>query len=216
MTHLTRLTRGEDQGAIHHAVAQGNGRRRIVFDSRDRRSFLLRYGRIQRELGWLVHSSCLMDTHHHAVVETAEPNLGLGMGRLQGGHARWLNARHATEGHVFRHRFWSKRIYNDAHLFRACLYVVLNPVAAGLCDHPQEWPWCSYRSTVEGDPDTYAPGERLLLEMFGDTPREARQNYAKLVGELAENLRALRVESSRSLWAALRDVDAPGGARVPG
>ena len=216
MTRLTRRIRGEDHGAIHHAVAQGNGRRRIVFDNRDRRSFALRYGRIQRELGWTVHSSCLMDTHHHAVVQTAEPNLGLGMGRLQGGHARWLNARHGTEGHVFRHRFWSKRIYSDAHLLRACLYVVLNPVAAGVCDHPRDWPWCSYRSTVEGHPGVYGPGEHVLLEMFGGTPREARQSYAKLVGELAENLRARRVESSRSLWAALREVDAPRRAEVPG
>ena len=157
-----------------------------------------------------------MDTHHHAVVQTAEPNLGVGMGWLQGGHARWVNARHGTEGHVFRHRFWSRRIYDDAHLFRACLYVVLNPVAAGVCDHPRDWPWCSYRSTAEGDPAVYEPGERSLLEMFGDTPREARRMYAKVVGDLAENLRALRPKDSRALWTAVRKVETPRPAKVPG
>jgi hypothetical protein len=156
-----------------------------------------------------------MSTHHHCVVETTAPNLGLGMGRLQGGHARWLNARYGSEGHVFRHRFWSRRVYDNVHLFRACLYVVLNPVAAGLCDHPQEWPWCSYRGTAEGDPDAYAPGERRLLGMFGDTPGEARRAYTKLVGELAENLRASRVSDSKALWAAV-EAEAPRGPKVPG
>lgn len=212
---MTRY-RNEAPGAIHHAVAQGDGRRRIVYDDRDRRSFALRYGRIQRALGWTAHASCLMDTHHHSVIETADPNLGIGMGRLQGGHARWLNARYGAEGHVFRHRFWSQRICDEGHLFRACLYVVLNPVAAGLCAHPRDWPWCSYRSTAEGDPDRYAPGERQLLRMFGDTPGESRRSYAKLVADMAENLRALRVKDSRSLWGVLREADAPRRTTVPG
>ena len=216
MTSVTRVPRNEEPGAIHHAVAQGNGRRRIVFDDRDRTSFELRYGRIRRQLGWIAHASCLMDTHHHGVVETAEPNLGIGMGQLQGGHAHWLNERYGSEGHVFRHRYWSRRIYDGAGLFRACLYVVLNPVAAGLCTHPRDWPWCSYRVTAEGDPGAYGPGEQRLLEIFGDTPREARRAYAKLVGELAESVTERRLAGGRSLWSLLADVEAPRQAKVPG
>ena len=91
---MTRPPRDEAPGAIHHAVPQGSSRRRIVEDDRDRTAYLNRFDRVGRDLGWIVHASSLMDTHHHAVVETAEPNLGEGMRRVQGGHARWLNARH--------------------------------------------------------------------------------------------------------------------------
>ena len=209
---MPRPPRGEGAGAIHHVVPQGNGRRPIVEDDRDRNAYLARYARISRELGWLTHSSCLMDTHHHAIVETSEPNLALGMRRVQGGHARWLNFRHGREGSVFKQHFWSRRIDTEAWLFRACLYVVLNPVAAGLCSHPRDWPWCSYRLTAEGDPHRYAPGEGRLLKMFGDTPREARHNYAKLIDSMAARISDLRLSDGRALWRSLDHVVAPHGA----
>jgi hypothetical protein len=138
------------------------------------------------------------------------------MGRLQGGHARWLNERLASEGHVFRHRFWSRRLEDDGALLRACLYVVLNPVSAGMCRHPEDWPWCSYRTTAHGDSSAYAPGEERLLGLFGDTPREARQCYARVVTELAENIRGVRIGGDASLWSVLGEVEAPRRAQVPG
>jgi REP element-mobilizing transposase RayT len=209
---MTRPSRGEEAGAVHHVVAQGNGRRRIVEDDRDRTAFVSRFRRIANELGWHVLASCLMDTHHHAVVETSSPNLGLGMRRLVGGHARWLNARHGREGSVFRQHYWSRRILDDEWLFRACLYVVLNPVAAGLCGHPREWAWCSYASTAHGDPTTYAPGENHLLEMFGATPAEARECYAKVIDDAVALLAARQINNGRAVWASLGDVAVPRGA----
>jgi len=211
-----RRSREEEAEAIHHAVLQGNNRRPIVFDDRDRLAFEIRFARIREELGWLAHSWCLMDSHCHAVLETLLPNLGAGMGLLQGGHARWLNARHGHEGAVFRHRFWSARILDEAHFFRACMYVVLNPVAAGMCDHPGEWRHCSYTATAEGDPDAYALGEERLLCMFGDTPREARGRYAALVGRMSEALREQRVSQGRALWEAVSRVGVPRQPKVPG
>jgi len=201
-----RPTRDEEAGATHHAVTQGNGRRRIVEDDRDRRAYVNRFDRVGRELGWIVHASCLMDTHHHGVIETPIPNLGVGMRRIQGGHARWLNVRHGREGHVFRQRFWSRRIFDDGWLLNACLYAVLNPVAAGLCAHPDEWPWCSYAKTAHGDPDLYVHGEERLLGMFGSTPGEARRRYAEVVDEAARSIREHRLADAKALWGRVADV----------
>ena len=204
---MTRPPRDEEEGAIHHAVPQGNGRRRIVEDDRDRRAYLARFWRVSRELDWRESAGCLMDTHHHTIVETAEPNLGLGMQRVQGGHSRWLNARHGREGQVFRHRFWSNRVLDEGWFFRACLYVVVNPVAAGLCVHPADWPWSSYAPTAYGDPHTYAPGEERLLMMFGDSPDEARRRYIEIVDEAAELVRARRLADGNVVWRALADLE---------
>ncbi len=204
--------REEGQGAIHHVVPQGNGRRRIVEDDRDRNVYVRRFDRVARELRWSVYASCLMDTHHHAVVETAEPNLGVGLKRVLGGHARWFNERHGREGSVFRQHAWSRRIADEAHLFRACLYAVLNPVAAGARSHPREWRWCSYRATAEGDPEAYVGCEERFLRMFGDSPLEARRNYVKLVDEISENIVASQVPSGRGLW---RTIDETSAGRFP-
>jgi hypothetical protein len=36
-------------------------------------------------------------------------------------------------------------VTRDSHFVETCRYIVLNPVRAGLCVDPGEWPWSSYR-----------------------------------------------------------------------
>lgn len=207
---VSRPPREEAPGATHHVIPRGNGRHPIVLDDRDRHSFVTRFAAIRREVGWLSHASCLLDTHHHAVIETPEPNLGQGMRRLLGGHSRWMNVRHERKGSVFTPHFWSRRIQDDAWFFRACLYVVLNPVVAGICAHPAEWPWCSYRATAEGDPDAYAPGEERFLSMFASTPREARRCYVEVVQDRVDGI--LAGLTPPALWYELGELDMPVAA----
>ncbi len=40
-----------------------------------------------------------MGNHMHLIIETVEPNLGVGMHRLQGGYAQYFNRRHGFVGH---------------------------------------------------------------------------------------------------------------------
>ena len=55
--------------------------------------------------------------------------------------AREFNRRHHRFGHLFAERFTARVIEGDEYLFDACAYVVLNPVKAGLCLQPEDWPW---------------------------------------------------------------------------
>ena len=142
----------------------------------------------------------LMDTHHHAVVETAEPNLGHGMQRALGGYAHSFNARHGREGHLFHGPFWSRRLYGDGHFLTACLYAVLNPVAAGICAHPREWPWCSYREIAAGR------GSERLMGLLGDDASEALATYVDVVDEAACAIRERRAADARELLSLAREA----------
>jgi len=50
--------------------------------------------------------------------------------------------------------FWQVESYNhlirdDTDLHRCCIYTVMNPVNAGLCQQPEDWKWSSaYRLTA--------------------------------------------------------------------
>jgi len=79
---MVRTQRLEAPGAIHHVVPKGTGGRRIVEDDQDRRAFLGRFAAVARDCSWISHSDCLMSTHHHAVIETRQANLGVGLKRL--------------------------------------------------------------------------------------------------------------------------------------
>jgi putative transposase len=122
-----------------------------------------------------------MTTHLHLVLETREPNLGHGMGRLLGDYARWFNRRHGREGHLFMTPFFSRLLQSDEHVLAATVYVLGNPVRAGLCSHPSEWPWGSYRATVELR-STVVP-TAPMLGLLAPDPRAARARLAELVDE---------------------------------
>jgi putative transposase len=145
---MPRRPREELEDAVQHVFARGNDRRDIFLDDLDRRIYLLMLGRVTRRQRWRCLSYCLMPNHVHLLVETPHANLGAGIQRLHGDYAQIFNERHGRSGHVFQGRFGSVRMETDEHLWTAAAYIALNPVTAGLCRAPEEWPWSSHRSTI--------------------------------------------------------------------
>ncbi len=178
---MPRRTRGEAPGATHHVVAKGNNRQAIVLDDGDRAALLQQLADAACRYSWCVHAYCLMTTHLHVVVETRDPNLGRGVGRLLGGYARWFNGRHGREGHLFGTPFFSRRLQSDEHVLAATLYVLVNPVRAGLCRHPSTWRWCSYEDAVELRRSLVPTAP--LLGLLAPDPQAARARLAELVDE---------------------------------
>jgi REP element-mobilizing transposase RayT len=84
-----------------------------------------------------------MPNHIHLLIETTEPNLGEGMQRLQSLYAQVFNATYGRSGHLFQGRFGAVRIRTQAQLDAVLDYIALNPVEAGLCGTPEDWPWSS-------------------------------------------------------------------------
>lgn len=187
---MPKRPRTEAPGAIHHVVAQGNNRCAIVLDDRDRLSLIRRLAAVGAAALWQCHAYCLLDTHLHVLVETPEPNLGRGMQRLLGGYAYAFNRRHGREGHLFASPFYSRAVERDEHVITAAVYVVMNPVVAGLCHHPSEWQWGSYRATAE--PRATFVATDLPLALLAPDSDTARARYRALVEQAVERDRRER------------------------
>ena len=168
-------------GAFFHVHTRGNNRRGVLADDILRMTFMRMFVRIAVKYRWVVYAWCLMTTHYHIVLRIPEAGLSEGMRDLNGGYARWSNYYFGREDHAFGKRFSSELIETDEHLREACRYVVLNPVRAGICSSPEEWPWSSYRATAgtEHPPSFLAVGE--LLRMFHRDPAKARIAYRAFV-----------------------------------
>jgi REP element-mobilizing transposase RayT len=182
---MPRKLRTDAAGAIHHVIARGNARTRIVEDDEDRRAFIGSLAAVSGRLEWRVHAYCLMDTHVHAVIETPIPTLGVGMKRLLGGHAFQFNRRHNRFGHLFAGRYAASEIDSDAYLLEVCAYVVLNPVRAGLVIEPGEWKWSSYRFAAGIARVPLFVETSVVPGMLANEPQRARQLYRQLVREIA-------------------------------
>src|SRR5262249_1046783 len=98
--------------------------------------------------GWLCHACCLMPNHYNALLGTPEPNLATGMHQLNGPYGRRLTGRYDRAGHVFQGPYFSEPVIDDEHLMEVFRYLALNPVRAGLCPAPEDWPWSSYAATA--------------------------------------------------------------------
>ena len=118
-------------------------------DAHDYRLFLVLLRDAVDRWAWDVHVLCLMPNHFHLVVAATGPNLSAGLHRVNGIYAQSFNARHERSGHLFGDRFQTRLIRDEEHLLAACRYVLENPVRAGLCATPADWPWSASRYGYE-------------------------------------------------------------------
>lgn len=146
---MARPPRLQVAGGIYHVTSRGNRRQSIYYDDEDRRFFLALQKHVAARYWWCLHAHCLMGNHFHLLVETPIPNLSAGMQRLKSEYAAYFNGRHSFEGHLFQQRFGSRLIESEEYFSEALRYIALNPVRAGLCGHPSEWPWSSFSGATE-------------------------------------------------------------------
>jgi len=56
----------------------------------------------------------------------------------------FLGLKYERWGHVFGERFWCRPVPEE-QLETVCIYVMMNPVRAGLCQEMGDWPWSACR-----------------------------------------------------------------------
>ena len=146
---MARQLRCELPDGVFHVTTLGVDETGIYRDDVDRVAFLRLLKLCVERFEWLVHVFCLMTTHYHLIVETTTEELSRGLHLLNGAHALRFNKRHGRKGHLFGDRFASWVIEGDEYFEAACRYVLENPVRAGLCERPSEWPWSGSRYGFE-------------------------------------------------------------------
>ena len=182
---MGRARRIQAADTVYHVTARGIRRLHVYEDAVDYRKFEQLVETLVGKRHWVVHAYCQMPNHYHLVFESPEPDLSSGLCWLNGVYARWFNERHGYSGHVFESRFHASIVRSNVHLLNLACYVPLNPVRAGLCAAPREWPWSSYLTTIgHAQKNWLRPG--WLLAQFGRERIAAMAEYARYVdGRLA-------------------------------
>lgn len=130
---------------------------------------------------WRCIAVCLLTTHWHVILHVPDDSLAHGMHRLVGGYSKRFNERHLRAGYLVRSRYWSKRKQSLAEVLEAYRYVARNPVAAGLVDHPEDWKWSSYGTTVGISEIFEFIDAREVLGEFGATRDAQIQGLRRFV-----------------------------------
>ena len=125
----------------------------------DYREFLALLGDTAGWASWRLHDYCLMTNHLHVVVQTPLPTLPSGMCRLMGTYVEAYNDRYGRRGALVQGRYKARLVDTDDYWENCLQYVAYNPVAAGLCERPEDHPWSSYaRRNNRSLADMWGPG----------------------------------------------------------
>lgn len=128
---------------IFHITQRGVAQAAIFLDDLHYRTFLDIFDATTLRFEWICHRYCILPNHYHCVLETTRARLSRGMHRVNFLYAQWFNAVHKRSGHVFQNRFGARVVADETYLEAVCTYVDWNPVLAGLCSRPEDWPWSS-------------------------------------------------------------------------
>src|SRR6266571_8021529 len=174
---MPRRLRILEPNGIYNVGSRGNNKETMFRDAIDWIEFLRILATTSVRHGWEGWAYCLMGNHFHLVVQIPRLGLSEGMQLLNAHYAIRTNTRHIRTGHLVRNRFYSRQVEDDSHLLELCRYVVLNPVRAGLCRSPADWPWSSYRATAGLEPAHAFLSTNRILSLFSRERPRAEQSY---------------------------------------
>lgn len=122
--------------------------RQIIFqDDEDCEKYLQCLSACQEVSGFTLYAYCLMGNHVHILLQEGQEPLSQIFKRLGVRYVYWYNWKYKRTGHLFQDRFKSEPVEDDAYFLAVLRYIYQNPVKAGLCKKPDEYPWSSYCPT---------------------------------------------------------------------
>lgn len=132
------------QSGYFHVWLRGNSRFRVFYEDTDFLDFLTKCNQTANYHQSKITAFVLMDNHVHLQVYTE--NLTLFMTSLIIRYTKWFNKRKGLSGSLFDSPFSSSPLYSSDMLERNLLYILTNPVRAGICKSARDYPWSSYHA----------------------------------------------------------------------
>lgn len=148
---MSRSARKVSENGIYHVMLRGLNRQRIFSDREDYEKFLRCLNEYRQKCGFRLYAYCLMPSHIHLLIKPEEEPLGMIFRRLGASFVYWYNGKYDRSGHLFQDRYKSELVADESSFFTVIRYIHQNPVKAGLCDTPGDYPYSSFSNYFSDD-----------------------------------------------------------------
>ncbi|WP_153111496.1 transposase [Propionivibrio limicola] len=135
-----------------HVIQRGNNRQACFFADEDYRFYLDWLKEYASKTGCRIHAYVLMTNHVHLLVSADSGNgVGALMKALGQRYVQYVNRTYRRSGSLWEGRFRSCPTQEESYLLACQRYIELNPVRAGMVEHPGDYRWSSYRTNAQGE-----------------------------------------------------------------
>lgn len=132
---------------IYHVYLRGASRRCIFYDDADRILFCNTVNRFAHKYDVKIFAYALMDNHVHLLLRAKE--LSVFMGALMISYVRRFNQKYYFSNNLCS-RFGSSSKVSVSKLKECILYILGNPVKAGMCSDVCQYRWTSFNPLYRG------------------------------------------------------------------
>jgi len=184
---MPRKPRFNLPGVPQHVIQRGNNRQACFFTEADYLYYLDALRAALDKFGGRVHAYVLMTNHVHLLItpdrEHALSEIMQSIGRR---YVRYVNKKYGRAGTLWEGRFKASLVQSERYLLACYRYIELNPVRAGMVEHPGEYRWSSYSANAQG-----ALNETVCLHdeyrCLGTTSGARQAAYRELFGQLLDS-----------------------------
>ncbi|VAW37728.1 hypothetical protein MNBD_GAMMA01-98 [hydrothermal vent metagenome] len=177
---MPRKPRIEYENAVYHVMNRGRGRQRIFHHENCYQTFINLLKEVHERFGCKIHGYCLMGNHYHLLLETPNANLSRIMRHINGVYTQYYNRLHNTDGTLFRGRFKSILVDQDAYLLQLSCYIHRNPIDSNLLlvDKLYKYKWSSFRAYINKDTAPDWLHRDFIYNVLGcDSKYKTYENY---------------------------------------
>lgn len=175
---MPRYPRNYSNTSFFHVMTQGINKSYIFDNEDDIKYYIDKMEQLTKEQNVKIMAYCIMSNHAHILLEAKKlEELSKYMQRLNTSYGRYYNKKYDKVGFVFRDRYKSEGIYSEKQLYNCIKYIANNPVKAGICEEPAEYPYSMYTKLSEVDDNTY---------LFLDIDEENNHTCKEVVKEFLE------------------------------
>jgi putative transposase len=166
---MARLPRYAVPRQPQHVIQRGNNRSVLFAANADYRIFIDCLKTACEHHGCQVHAYVLMTNHLHLLM-APESEVGIGkvMQSVGRRYVQYFNFTYGRTGTLWEGRYKATLVDSERYLLTCCRYIELNPVRAGIVEHPSQYRWSSYSANALGQPDSLLTMHPLYLALGSD------------------------------------------------
>ena len=186
---MPRAARIKGISGNYHVVLRGINKQRIFEDKQDYEKYFWILKDQQKQCNFALFAWCLMPNHIHLLIkEKTTP-----MSRIfQGVGSRfvyWYNTKYKRTGPLFEGRYRSEPVDDESYFLKVVRYIHLNPVKAGICNIPEEYPYSSYSYYFNSPnfPDSYLLFNLMEKKDLEQFHKEVSDDVCLDIDELSQN-----------------------------